>query len=974
MGNFKRGALLAIAGSLVLTACGSGPDDVGAPAIQLTLSASSITVGQSANLQWSAQNAFSCAASGDWTGPRDVLGGQSTGTITQPGTYTYSLSCSGPQGTQTATSVLTVVPGPGPSVWLTAQPQAVVQGQSVKLTWTSTNVTSCTASGSWAGARSTSGVANTGTLATAGSFNYVLTCVGTNGQTATDTETVLVGEVAAPTVSLNLSSSSIFAGQSALLNWSSSNATTCTTIGSWKNPGTRQISSGNTPESTGALAAGSYSYSLVCSGPGGTTTSSPQGLQVSNPPATPTTAFSVNPSTVGPNAPATLTWSSTGVTGECDAGISWSGKKPSSGTAIVSHGAIGSYIYELTCPGVAKKSVTLNVVNTTPPVFTTALTASPKTVNSGQPITLNWAANNNASCTASGSWTGARSAGGSEVIFTSTPGIMSFALTCTNAGGSVVSTETVTVQAGGTSPVISFNCAEPNSYVIAENTTTNLCWSVSPNVETVSCTAFGDWAGAKARNGTQQIGPFSIPGTYNYALQCVNSATGQTTLGQQQVTVTPLSNAKPRVTIYASPLVVPFNGTTLLDWTASNDADSCVASGSWSGNKSIIGNEPKGPFPMPGVLNYVLTCSNEAGQARSGVIVDAKGPVASVNIDAVPGQILPGGQSTLSWSSQGVTNCTATGDWSGTQTTSGSASTGVLSSIRTYVYRLACTGPGGEDDDIATVTVTTPAAPTLELTTDTPVINPGEKARLRWNSTNADSCVASGSWSGSPGTNSNGYTVNETPSAVGSYNFSLTCSNAGGSVSRSATVQVVVPCTFLNSVPLNVRNKALLDPNVVVEFGTDAVLCVNCNVANPGNVATADQNDHATINLPVGLIGAGQITVTDSTAVYSGGMPVGFVVSVPSELLSVDLLKDLSLTTYLDGAPQETFQNPELLNLDLLALLGNPNAFFVNATTTKPFDGVRITKSSLLSVFPQTRVYGACVVIPDGAGQQGPDV
>jgi len=76
----------------------------GAP--MLSLSATSVTVGQSATLTWSSTNTTSCSASGSWSGAQATSGSQSV-TPTSAGSSTYTLSCTGPGGTNASSVVLT---------------------------------------------------------------------------------------------------------------------------------------------------------------------------------------------------------------------------------------------------------------------------------------------------------------------------------------------------------------------------------------------------------------------------------------------------------------------------------------------------------------------------------------------------------------------------------------------------------------------------------------------------------------------------------------------------------------------------------------------------------------------------------------------------------------------------------------------------------------------------------------------------
>lgn len=69
-----------------------------------------------------------------------------------------------------------------PVVSLTLTPATVLPNQEATLVWNATNATSCTASGSWAGEKGTSGSAKVAQSAT-GTYNYGISCTGAN-QTA----------------------------------------------------------------------------------------------------------------------------------------------------------------------------------------------------------------------------------------------------------------------------------------------------------------------------------------------------------------------------------------------------------------------------------------------------------------------------------------------------------------------------------------------------------------------------------------------------------------------------------------------------------------------------------------------------------------------------------------------------------------------------------------------------------------------
>jgi hypothetical protein len=97
-------------------------------------------------------------------------------------------------------------------------------------------------------------------------------------------------------------------------------------------------------------------------------------------------------------------------------------------------------------------------------------------------------------------------------------------------------------------------------------------------------------------------------------------------------------------------------------------------------------------------------------------------------------------------------------------------------------------GAGFVQADVAATLVPAivPAAPTLTLSASSVVV--GTSSTLTWSSTNTTGCTASGSWSGAEPSNG---TMAETPSAAGSYTYTLLCTNAAGpSPATSVTLTV----------------------------------------------------------------------------------------------------------------------------------------------------------------------------------------
>src|ERR1035437_6975966 len=88
-------------------------------------------------------------------------------------------------------------PTPSPTATISASPTSTTSGQSSTITWSSTNDTSCTASGGWTGARATSG---TQSVAPTTNTTYSISCTGAGGTSSVQSTTV---SVSAPVVSFS---------------------------------------------------------------------------------------------------------------------------------------------------------------------------------------------------------------------------------------------------------------------------------------------------------------------------------------------------------------------------------------------------------------------------------------------------------------------------------------------------------------------------------------------------------------------------------------------------------------------------------------------------------------------------------------------------------------------------------------------------------------------------------------------------
>jgi len=123
-------------------------------------------------------------------------------------------------------------------------------------------------------------------------------------------------------------------------------------------------------------------------------------------------------------------------------------------------------------------------------------------------------------------------------------------------------------------------------------------------------------------------------------------------------------------------------------------------------------------------------------------------------------------------------------------------------------------------------------SPTVTISASPATVTKGESSTLNWSSTNADSCSASGDWSGSLAT-SGSKTV--TPSATGAYTYTATCTGKGGSAKASANVAVnqrVI--TIALDMPL-LPNNEIPHNEIYSDFGVYLIMTIACTGCQTGD-------------------------------------------------------------------------------------------------------------------------------------------
>jgi hypothetical protein len=156
----------------------------------------------------------------------------------------------------------------------------------------------------------------------------------------------------------------------------------------------------------------------------------------------------------------------------------------------------------------------------------------------------------------------------------------------------------------------------------------------------------------------------------------------------------------PTISLTASTTTVTMNGSTTVTWS-SKRATTCTASGDWSGSKATSGSQTISALTENSSFN--LSCSGTGGDASDTISITVAAPLPTLSFSASPNTVSQNGLTTLNWTSTDVTNCTASGDWSGNKITTGSETINV--STIDNQFTLACTGAGGAVNDTVNVAV-----------------------------------------------------------------------------------------------------------------------------------------------------------------------------------------------------------------------------------------------------------------------------
>jgi hypothetical protein len=513
-----------------------------------------------------------------------------------------------------------------------------------------------------------------------------------------------------PTVSFTIdgaSSVSRTANAAYTLTWNSQYTDDCTASGNWSGSvgtgGSRYYSN---------VGSGTHTYSITCNNGLGNTASATVYAYVYAPPSLLLAIDGAG--SVSKTSPAsyTISWSTTNAS-SCSKSGSWSGTLSSlaSGSSAYSGMVAGTYTYTVTCQNALGSQVSASVYAYIYPPPSLSLTidgVSSITRTSPTSYTLAWSTGNAASCTKSGSWSGALSplASGSTPYSNVGAGAYTYTITCQNAIGTLTSASvTAYVYAPPTVALAMDGGAFVSKTALASYT---VSWTSSGASSCSGSNRLGGLAGLTASRAESSL----AIGTYTYSVTCQNAA-GATASDTKSVTVYAPASVDVKVNGSDGPLVFLEPATFTVSWTSSN-ATSCTAKNNLTGPIGTNGTTAYTNV-MKGTYLYGVQCVNAAGSAVNDsvtVIVNAQPPTVDLQVENSNGpitKVAPADYS-LSWVSVYATTCTASssdGLWDGSVSLTGSKS---LSGVGagSHTYTIQCSNASGTATDSVEVVVTAP--------------------------------------------------------------------------------------------------------------------------------------------------------------------------------------------------------------------------------------------------------------------------
>lgn len=714
--------------------------------IEITARPGFVQRGQSTVLTWTTRNAVGCRAERDWNGDRPIAGSQ---IITpEKALSIYRLAC-WDAANETVTSQIAVEridlgtqTTPSPVVF-TSDRTTISRGMRARLSWNAPDATLCTARTmfdtldgvpadvvrQW----SSSDFAKTGAVDVSPtvSAQYILECSRAQ-LTTSKMIRVIVSDSPGPQenfaadvpVVFTASQAIIPRGESIVLGWNTQAGTQCTASSALSSssegtPALPAVGWSGAKEVSGTaqvIVSEAARYSLRCVRPDQKSWTEQSIAILTTPSPTPNvimpslTASAVASSIIEGQS-SSVTWNAENAVG-CSVASPpndrWFGFINTMGS--VSLAPIVTTVYRVRCWNRVGVEDTRNLTITVSQEqeIDLAFTPSADFIMPGESVTLSWTGTNARTCTAEGSWFGAKQPQGGETV---TPAATTtYTLTC--AAGSKTAKKSVTVRVGSRMnpsrvPTLSFSV---DKRAMPQGSSALLVWRAENVSHCSSESVFLEQDGTPTKKtirdewgspnrpsiGEAIVGP--IMDTL-YRMTC--SGEGMTLLKKVKVTVSALNEIPSGGAVgvdlqfTATPPLVTQGKQTILRWHSAK-ATACTASGAWNGERSLESFD--GMLVTVGKHSeYRLTCSNDFGFSTS-VALTVASQEPPQGFYALPSSVLEvvsstvagrPGATTLRWSSMAAADCSASGakEWIGYRPVWGVAE---ISPAASSTYSLDC--------------------------------------------------------------------------------------------------------------------------------------------------------------------------------------------------------------------------------------------------------------------------------------------
>lgn len=289
--------------------------------------------------------------------------------------------------------------------------------------------------------------------------------------------------------------------------------------------------------------------------------------------------------------------------------------------------------------------------------------------------------------------------------------------------------------------------------------------------------------------------------TTKFMLECKNSAGTEVSFVDVKVGTTPVVALTANIT--ANPMIVAQGGTTNISWT-STGADVCTVysdvytSGGTKTWKTGLSGQNIVSLPVNKDIGYQLSCIKSGKTVSSFVLIKTK-PAAvelTAKITADPMIVAQGSTTNISWTSTGADFCNVYENDGNTLWKTGLTGTKIQSTPITKArqYTLSCSKAGKTVASSVTIGIKVAPPPTGELTAEIfaepNVVNVGQTTNITWKSTGASFCnVYENDGNTLWKTGLSGTKVVTTP-LTKVRQYTLSCSKNGTTIARSVTIAV----------------------------------------------------------------------------------------------------------------------------------------------------------------------------------------